>query len=471
MKIAFCSSEMVPFVKTGGLADVSGSLPLALQKLGVEVYLFLPRYKYIDYEVHHIKRIDDHISQGFLGKNIKVYLVENKEFFLRDGLYGDALGDYRDNLGRFHFFCIHILEALKRLNIVVDILHCHDWQTALIPVYLKERYCVDPFFKNMKSVLTIHNLAFQGVFPQDQAHSLGLNPRLFSLGGPFEFFNQINLLKAGILYSDKVSTVSPRYAQEIKTKALGCGLDDVIKNLNSDVHGILNGIDYEVWNPQKDPIIFQKYGKDNFKEKKIINKNHLQKKMGFDIADCPLFGMVSRLSHQKGIDLILDVWEAIAEKECQLIIQGVGDSRYEDRLKKMAKTHSGKIVFLQNFDEKMAHQIYAGADLFLMPSRFEPCGLSQMISMRYGTIPIVFRTGGLMDTSIAFKGPAVGDSNGFGFNDYTQEAFSEVIEQAIKTFHNKKTFQGLVENAFKADFRWDRSALEYKKMYECVLSA
>ncbi|HPN87742.1 MAG TPA: glycosyltransferase, partial [Candidatus Omnitrophota bacterium] len=226
-----------------------------------------------------------------------------------------------------------------------------------------------------------------------------------------------------------------------------------------------------VWNPQKDPIIFQKYGKDNFKEKKIINKNHLQKKMGFDIADCPLFGMVSRLSHQKGIDLILDVWEAIAEKECQLIIQGVGDSRYEDRLKKMAKTHSGKIVFLQNFDEKMAHQIYAGADLFLMPSRFEPCGLSQMISMRYGTIPIVFRTGGLMDTSIAFKGPAVGDSNGFGFNDYTQEAFSEVIEQAIKTFHNKKTFQGLVENAFKADFRWDRSALEYKKMYECVLSA
>ncbi|MBF0523063.1 MAG: glycogen synthase [Candidatus Omnitrophica bacterium] len=469
MRIAFCSSEMVPFVKTGGLGDVSGSLPLALDRLGIEIVIFLPRYKQIDYEVHQLVKVDEHVSMAILNKKIKVYLIEQDEYFSRDGLYGDIHGDYKDNLERFQFFSLGVLETIKKLNVHVDIIHCHDWQTALIPVYLKEKYAEDAFFKNTKTILTVHNLSFQGIFPRDKREHLGLREELFSLGAAFEFYGMINLLKAGMIYSDKVSTVSKQYAKEIETEEYGCGLDGVVRSLKGGVEGIINGVDYKDWHPETDGLITKKYAQADFEEGKLLNKRYLQESLGLEPSDAPLFGVVTRLSHQKGIDLILTATQALVDEDFQLVIQGIGNKEYDQRLKKYAQDRSRKVAFLPNFDEKMAHRIYAGADFFLMPSSFEPCGLSQMISLRYGTVPIVFRTGGLIETVIPFDLDVI-HGDGFAFTEYTPEAFAKVIKKAIGVFHNKSTFKGLIANAFKADFRWDKSALQYQRMYRCLLS-
>jgi len=469
MKVVFCSSEVVPFAKTGGLADVCGALPLALEDIGTEVVLFLPHYSSIAEDRYSIRKINDEVSQVIIGKNIKVYLVEHKDFFDREGLYGNEDGDYEDNLERFQFFSSKVLELLKEFDFKADIIHCHDWQTALIPVYLKERYQADDFYAGTKCVLTIHNLAYQGVFPAENYTKLNLKEELFA-SDIFEFFEKVNVLKAGIVYSDEITTVSPQYAHEIQTREFGCGLEGVLHSRDEKIAGILNGLDYEVWNPKIDSFIEKNYTAKNYKESKLENKRALQKSFNLPVRDeVPLFGFVGRLSHQKGIDVVLEVLEEIGDLDIQMIIQGVGDGEYQDALKNFSSQYPEKITVCLEFCEKTAHQIYAGSDLFLMPSLFEPCGLSQMISLSYGTVPIVFGTGGLVDTIEPFNA-STSKGNGFVFTEYTKNGFIQIIQKAVNSFKNKKQFSQLIKNAFESKFSWEKSAMAYKNLYQCLLS-
>ncbi len=470
MKVAFCSSEVVPFAKTGGLADVCGALPLALENIGLEVILFLPRYSSITEEEYSIKKINEGVSQVIIGKNIKVYLVEHNDFFNREGLYGNEDGNYEDNLERFQFFCCKFLELLKNFDFKADIIHCHDWQTALIPVYLKEQYQTDDFYKETQCILTIHNLAYQGVFPAENYEKLNLKKELFT-SDIFEFFKKVNVLKAGIVYSDEITTVSPQYAHEIQTREFGCGLEGVLHARDEKILGILNGLDYDVWNPETDSFIEKNYGAKNYRDNKSVNKRALQKFFNLPVCgEVPLFGFVGRLSHQKGIDVILEVLEEIGNLDIQVIIQGVGDGEYQDALNGLALRYPEKIGICLEFCEKTAHQIYAGSDLFLMPSLFEPCGLSQMISLCYGTIPIVFKTGGLADTIESFS-VSTGKGNGFVFKKYTKNDFIRIIREAGDSFNNKEQFASLIQNAFESKFLWEKSAKAYKELYQCLLSA
>jgi len=463
MKVVFCSSEVFPFAKTGGLGDVCGSLPIALEKIGMEVAIVLPAYRCVAQADRSIEPLTDTVSRTRLGDNIQVYLIEHAGYFDRDELYGDDTGDYPDNIDRFGFYCDQTLDLLKHIDFQPDIIHCHDWQTALIPVLLKEKYGDDEFYADTKSVLTIHNLAFQGVFPKDQYEKIGVEGNYAAQS--FDYFNQINLLKAGIIYSDKVTTVSPQYAKEIQTKEFGCGLDSVLRERYDGIIGILNGLDYGIWNPQSDDYIAEKYSADNFADAKLTNKMQLQKELSLDARDdVPLFGFVGRLSHQKGVDLIIEAMEEMIKMDVQVVCLGLGSAEYQGQLGELARLYSDNVAVCFDFNEPLGHQIYAGSDLFLMPSRFEPCGLSQMISLCYGTIPIVHKTGGLADTVKPF-GALNKDGNGFVFNDYSNAAFLKVIQKSVKAFQNEKEFHHLRNNAFRCNFTWGRSARMYQEIY------
>lgn len=468
MKIAFCSSEVYPFAKTGGLADVSGALPIALEKLGAEVSIFLPHFKTVGNN-GHVTRINNRISVARLGKKINVYFIENEEYFGREGLYGDSAGDYSDNLERFQFFCLESLKLMKELSLPVDVIHCHDWQTALIPVYLKEKFQQDPFYRKIKSVLTIHNLAFQGAFPKIKFPHLGLEEKLFSPNG-FEFYGKINLLKAGIIFADQVTTVSQRYAKEIQTKEFGCGLEGVLSNRKNETVGILNGLDYDVWNPYEDVHVRMKFSKDDFFQAKAENKKYLQDSLDLPIdPNIPLYGFVGRLSHQKGIDLILESADDLAKMNVQVVIQGIGDEKYHSLLSELEIRYPKTFAMCLKFNEDLAHQIYAGSDFFLMPSTYEPCGLSQMISLRYGTVPIVFKTGGLADT-VMFYNVQNKSGNGFVFDQYNKRKFLTAVEESIGIFKSQKDFDILRNNAIHSDFTWDQSAKKYWDLFKCLLS-
>ncbi len=467
MKIAFCSSEVFPFAKTGGLADVCGSLPLAREEIGMEVVIILPGYRSVGQAGYAVEQVTDKVSRAMLGHNIHVYFIENQSYFDREGLYGDNSGDYPDNMERFSYYCSETLSLLKQLDFKPDILHCHDWQAALIPVYLKEKYKGDEFYAQTKTVLTIHNLAFQGIFPKEKYAKLDLSEKIFSSQG-FEFYDQVSLLKAGIIYSDKVTTVSSQYAKEIQTTELGCGLEGVLKERYDGAIGILNGLDHDIWNPETDDFIAEKYTKDNFSDAKLTNKMQLQKELGLEVRDdVPLFGFVGRLSHQKGIDLILEVIEDLVKMDVQLVILGLGEGKYQDQIKKLASIYSENIAVCFDFNESLGHKIYAGSDLFLMPSRFEPCGLTQMISLYYGTIPIAFKTGGLADTIKPF-GSLHSGGNGFIFTKYTREDFLNAIKRAVKVFEQEDKFNHLRTNAFRPDFSWKNSARKYQEIYRNV---
>lgn len=469
MKIALCAAEVVPFVKTGGLADVAGTLPLALEKLGEEVIIFLPRYKNIDTKQAALKKINDAVSTTTLGNNITVYLIENDPFYRRDGLYGDAQGDYSDNLERFQFFCWKIPEVLKQLKISVDIVHCHDWQTGLIPAYLKFAHHGKPLFQKTKSVMTIHNLAYQGVFPKVGFTKLRLDKKLFSTDG-FEFYNQVNFLKGGIVFSDAVTTVSPQYAREIKTSQFGCGLEGVLRHHKGEVAGILNGLDYETWNPESDPLIAEPFSAENI-QKKYANKRRLQEQSHLPAKNnVPVFGYVGRLVNQKGFDLLAEAIDELMKLDLQLVILGVGEEKYQQLLKKLAAHYPDKIACHLEFSERMAHLVYAGSDLFLMPSWYEPCGLSQMISLRYGTIPIVHKTGGLADTVMPFDS-SKGQGNGFVFEDYSLKDLLTAVKTALKIYHKKDIFQALMVKGMNLRFSWDHSAREYQKVFKRCLAS
>ncbi len=464
MKIAFASSEVVPFAKTGGMADVCGTLPFSLARLGVEVVIIMPLYKTIDRKHNRIKETDRGLFETVVGCGIKVYFVDQEKYFGREGIYGTQKGDFPDNLERFQFFCWKTLEILKSVDFKADIIHCHDWQTALIAAYLKFNLKNDAFYKNMKSIFTIHNMAYQGVFPKKEFPKLKLDQKLFGVDG-FEFYDQVNLLKGGILFSDCVSTVSPQYAKEIQTAQQGCGLDGVLRSRKTKISGILNGLDYDSWNPKTDPLIAHPFSAGDLAGK-TLNKKRLQEMFNLPAKnDVPVLGFVGRLSHQKGLDLIAEGMEDLLALDAQFVFLGVGDEKSHRMLEKFSHSNSNKMAIALRHDEETAHQVYAGSDLFLMPSVYEPCGLSQMISLRYGTIPVVFKTGGLADTIKPFD---TKDGNGFVFEVYKKEPFVKTVKKACEVYKDKKIFTALMARAFACDFSWDHSAKEYVKLYESV---
>ncbi|MDD2680423.1 MAG: glycogen synthase GlgA [Candidatus Omnitrophica bacterium] len=456
MKIVMCASEVVPFAKTGGLADVAGALPLALEKEGQEVIIIMPRYKAVDSAKFNLKKLNSGILAGVAGKNIRVYFIENEEYFNRDGLYGDKNGDHKDNLDRFSYYCRKALELLKEINFKADIIHCHDWQSSLVPVFLKTIFNSDPFYKNMRTVLTIHNIGYQGLFLKEEFSKLSLDWNLFNIEG-LEFYGKINILKGGMLFADVINTVSPTYAKEIQTKAFGFGLEGVLNKRRDSVFGILNGLDYDIWNPETDKFIARNFsaadpsGKAKDKEDlEALCKLPLKK-------DVPLIGIVSRLAEQKGFDILAEGIDEICKMGIQMVILGTGDLKYHEVMQEMVAKYPKVISLNLRFDDPLAHKIYAGSDIFLMPSRYEPCGLGQLISLRYGTIPLVFKTGGLADT--------VNSENGFIFSNYSKLALIKTIRRALAAFKDKKEWEALVKNAMRCNFSWDASAKKYLELY------
>ncbi|HNX80909.1 MAG TPA: glycogen synthase GlgA [Candidatus Omnitrophota bacterium] len=457
MKIVMCASEVVPFAKTGGLADVAGALPLALEELGHDVIIVMPRYKTIQNSKVPIKRLSDDISYSITGKNIKVYFIENEVYFGRDTLYGDKNGDYPDNLDRFAYFCCRSLELLKEIKFKPQVIHCHDWQSALIPVFLKKKFFTDPFYKDIKSLFTIHNIGYQGLFLKDEFPKLGLDWSLFSVDG-LEFYDKVNILKGGLVFSDIINTVSPTYSKEIQTKAFGFGLEGVLEKRKSALFGILNGIDYSIWCPETDSHIAKNYSVTSMKDK-AVNKADLQKYCKLPvIKNVPLLGIVSRLAEQKGFDILAEAVDKICRMKLQLVILGAGDAKYQDLLTEMTQKYPRVISLNIKFDDVLAHKIYAGSDIFLMPSKYEPCGLGQLISLRYGAIPLVFKTGGLADT--------VNTKNGFIFDEYSSDTLVKTITKALQMYGETKKWGPLVTRAMQCDYSWEESAKAYVKLYE-----
>lgn len=457
MKIAIAASEVVPFAKTGGLADVTGALPLALEKLKQEVVVLMPYYKSPGQEKFAIQRQSERLYSAKIGKAVRVYLIQNDRYFKRPGLYGDAKGDYPDNIERFSFFCRQCLQALKEIKFKPDIFHVHDWQASLIPIYLKAIYNNDAFYRGCRTLLTIHNLAYQGLFARDEFGKLGLDWSYFN-PEQLEFYGKVNILKGGIVFSDWVNTVSTTYAAEIQTKEFGCGLEGVLSQKRDRLLGILNGLDYCQWSPALDKLIVKNYDAQNIAGK-YKNKEALQKDCSLVInKDIPLLGMVSRLAEQKGLDILAEALDKICALNLQVVILGTGDALYHKLLQQKSKKFPKALRIYLKFDNTLAHRIYAGSDVFLMPSRFEPCGLGQMISFKYATIPLVYKTGGLADT--------VDAANGFVFDNYSSAALIETVKQALALYQNKKKWQEKMSKAMKANFSWQESAKKYAQLYQ-----
>lgn len=471
MRVAFCSSEVVPFSKTGGLADVAGALPQALGKEGVEVKVFTPLYRGIKPE-----KTNEEFARSSLGKNIEAVFIKNDSFFDRDNLYGTPEGDYPDNLDRFDFYCKKTLELCKKMNFRPDIIHCNDWQAGLIPVYLKHSFSGDSFYQRTKTVFTVHNLAYQGLFDASLYGKLGLPGHLFSIDG-LEFYEKISLLKGALLFSDIITTVSPTYAKEIQTQEFGCGLEGVLKKRSDSLFGILNGLDYTIWNPKTDKLIYKKYDSSNIARLKSVNKTYLQKEYGLkEDKDVFVLGLVGRLAEQKGIDILSRIIpRIIKELKTQIIILGTGNKKYHEILEKMFKKynrdkkHKKMFSLYLTFNNTMAHRIYAGVDCFLMPSRYEPCGLGQMISLKYGTLPIVQSTGGLADTISDYTEDRK-NGNGFVFNKPTSSGLFGAIRRAHDVFVNKREWVSLVKKSTGYSFSWKKSAKAYCELYKRCLS-
>ncbi|MDD5136295.1 MAG: glycogen/starch synthase [Candidatus Omnitrophica bacterium] len=456
LKVLLAASEVAPFAKTGGLGDVAGSLPIALEELGVDVRVVMPKYGCVKVKG----------DKAVIGKDVKVYFIENEDYYARKELYGDKFGDYHDNLERFAFFSKGVLERCKKEGFQPDIIHCNDWQTALIPVYLNTLYKYDQFFSKTKVLFTIHNLAYQGLFSRDEYPKIGLDWVLFNIEC-FEFYGKVNLMKAGLMYADAVTTVSPTHAKEILTREFGCGLEGVLKNKEHVLSGILNGIDYKVWNPETDTKIPREYSVSTLDDK-YVNKEMLQKELGLKIdREIPMIGMISRLADQKGLDLLAKIVEELLSLKVQFVLLGTGDNKYHILFEKMANMHSKNTSVNLRFDATLAQKIYAASDLFLIPSRYEPCGLAQMISFRYGTIPVVRETGGLKDSVKEFN-PKAGEGNGFTFSEYRADHLFAAIKRALAFYKNKTVWPGLVKSVMALDFSWKRSAAEYLKLYQRI---
>lgn len=476
MKIGFVVPEAVPYIKTGGLGDVAGTLPVYLKKLGIETSLIIPLYKKIKEKNIDLELVEESsvkiggeeynfsIYKDKENSEIGVYFVENDEFFLRDSLYNTKYGDYPDNYIRFAFFSKVSLDFLVKRE-GVDIIHVHDWQTSLLPVY-KEIFYPN---SNVKTVLTIHNIGYQGIFSKDVLSKVSLPDSLFNIDG-LEFYGSINYLKGGILFSDYITTVSPSYAKEIQTKEFGFGLEGVLRKRRKDLFGILNGIDYSYWNPETDKFIKVNYGKESL-EKKNENKKLLFNELGINFdPSLPLFSVVSRLVSQKGIDILIGGVDEIMKLPPNFILLGTGDKEFEEDLKSLGKKYHDKFVPLIKFDEGLAHRIYASGDFFLMPSKFEPCGLGQMIALRYGTVPIVRRTGGLKDTIQNYH-EKTGCGNGISFDNYDVFDLIEAIKRGVKMFSNSEIYRRVQRIGMNCDYSWNSSSKEYLNLYRRLKEA
>jgi len=475
MHIAFAASECVPFSKTGGLADVIGALPPALANLGHRVTVFLPRYKQT--ELNNPQMVipsitipfDDRyrfcsVVDGGKRAGVQFYFIDYPPFFQREGLYGTALGDYHDNAERFALFSRAVLEAVKILG-APDVLHCHDWQTALIPILLKTLYSEDPAFARAPCVFTIHNLGYQGLFQPEILPLLMLPWDLFTMS-KMEFYGKVNFLKGAIEMADFITTVSRRYAQEIQTAEFGFGLEGVLRARANTIAGILNAVDYVSWDPRTDPHIVANYSADDLSGKAKCKADLLQEVGLAPDTQLPVVGIVSRFVQQKGFDLIHQVADRIALEELILVVLGSGQKEYEDMFRRLNRQFPQKVAVKIAYDNALAHKIEAGSDLYLMPSHYEPCGLNQIYSLRYGTVPVVRATGGLDDTVEQFDA-ATGKGTGFKFREYSGEALLETLRQAVGLFRNDpKAWQVLMRNGMAQDYSWTNSAREYVKVYE-----
>ncbi len=486
IKVIFAAAEVVPYAKVGGLADVAGALPKAMELLGIEVDIVMPLYGSISRKEHNLEKVPGIESIAvpvgsetatlwrapLPDSGVRVTFVENKRFFGRPGIYSDPQKgtEYADNALRFAFFNRALVEYLRKGHWRPHIVHGNDFHCGLVPAYMRMNFSNEPHLGAMKTVYSVHNLAYQGRFPMEVFSQLDLPQELVAPMAALEFFGQLNYMKAGLVFSDVINTVSERYAREIQESAdYGEGLEGVLRSRSADLYGILNGVDYSQWNPESDQLIAHRYGDGDVSGKRK-NKWPLLKTLGLPRPDrvCPLIGMISRLADQKGFDLILQAAEKILDLDLQLVILGTGQKEYHRRLIALHKRYPRKMGLALAFDNRLAHQIEAGADMFLMPSRYEPCGLNQMYSLRYGTIPIVRATGGLADTiRDVDEDPAGG--NGFVFREYRADEMLLAIQRAVKVFQDQDRWQELVHRGMKEDFSWEQSARKYQRLYEKVL--
>jgi starch synthase len=488
LKILFAATEAVPFAKTGGLGDVCGSLPRELAKLGHEPVIVMPAFRQamtcgrpieptgIDFEIPIGRKnvVGTFLRSTLSGCDVPVYLVEHDGYYDRPELYGEAGKDYKDNCERFVFFARAVLEAVERLDLRTEIVHCHDWMPALVPVYLKTELCGVPPYDSIASILTIHNIAYQGSFWHWDMELTGIDWKYFNWR-QMEFYGNLNFLKSGLAFADVLTTVSPRYAEEIQSPPLGCGLEGILSHRRDDLHGIINGVDYSAWDPAIDPQLNNhNYNADTFVDGKRACKAALQQEVGLPNAtDQPLVAMISRLADQKGFDLVAGVIRQWAETSpIQWVILGTGDPRYHELLEDLAYRYPERIAVRLGFSNELAHRIEAGADIFLMPSRYEPCGLNQLYSLKYGTVPVVHATGGLADTitNVTDETMVSSAANGFSFREYSATALAEALERACQMFHDRPAWERLIRSGMRQDWSWGHSAREYSQLYERSLA-
>lgn len=478
LKILMLSAEVVPFAKTGGLADVAGSLPKAIHALDQDIRVAMPRYGRIDPSKFGLEEIlpafpvpmdksmeEASILEGTLGSGVPVYFVENGKYYDRDGIYM-----YPDDAERFIFFCRAALEALKRLNWQPDIIHCNDWHTALIPNWLKTVYKDDPFFAHTASVYTIHNLAYQGIFGYRVLEIAGIAEHGFMYHPEMADLTEVvDFMARGIFFADAINTVSEKYAQEILTPEFGEKLDPLLRDRRDRLFGILNGIDSDVMNPATDKYLLQPFDVEHL-ERRPANKLILQREANLqEDPNVPLVGIISRLADQKGFDILGDVIDHVLDLGLQFVLLGTGDPHYHEMFSRVAQAYSGRAAVFLTFNAELAQKIYGGSDMFLMPSRFEPCGLGQMIAMRYGSVPIVRATGGLADTVKNFD-PCTGEGNGFSFEAYDRWALFAAIVRALENFKYRDIWHKLQIKGMSADFSWSASAKKYVDLYYRALA-
>lgn len=484
MKIAIAATEIAPYAKTGGLADVMGSLPKALEKLGCEVKLFMPKYSLIDENKYKLSynsaigempiRVDGHVRSVHVqtakinGSNIEIYFIDCPHYFYRRHIY--TMDPDEDE--RFILFCKAVLETLQRIGWAPDVIHCNDWQTGLIPLFIKDNYNWDRMFDGVATLMSIHNIAYQGRFPKQSLFKAELKENLYYPEGPIEFHDSFSFLKTGIVFSEVISTVSETYSHEILRSEYGLGMETVLLPRRNELFGVLNGADYEHWNPSDDTHIPFHYSMKDLSNK-IKNKEYLIKQTHLPFEeDKPLIGIVSRLVAQKGFDLVAETIAELMSLDAQWVILGSGEDKYEELFAALSRTVPQKVWAYIGFNNELAHLIEAGADLFLMPSRYEPCGLNQMYSLKYGTVPIVRKTGGLADTvqdwhEFMAKGEEIGD--GFTFNDATGFALFTTIRRAIETYKDKTAWNKIQLNGMKRDYSWTVSAKKYVALYEMAI--
>ncbi len=488
MKVVFITTEAVPFAKTGGLADVCGALPIQLARRGHQCSVLMPAFRQIygsglpiePTDVSFAVTIGDNVIGGRVlqshlpDSDVPVYFIDQPQYYNRPALYGDANGDFVDNCERFAFFCRGALQAITRLQLQPDIVHCNDWQTGLVPAYVRSEFEQHAWMPSAATVMTVHNLAYQGNFWHWDMLLTGLDWAYFNPAG-MEFYGQLNLLKTGLVFADSLSTVSPQYAKEIQTVEHGCGLEGVLSSRRADLFGIINGVDHSIWNPRTDSHLVANYDEHNWVEGKAANAGELRRRFGLATdVNMPIVGLVGRLAEQKGWDLVIAAMQRLLSEDrpIQWVVLGTGDRHFHDQLAALADHYPDRLGLKLGFSNELAHLIEAGSDIFLMPSRYEPCGLNQLYSLAYGTVPVVNPTGGLVDTvtDTTAETLAAGTANGFYLPEFSVNGLIDAVwRAALVRWDHWDTWQRLVACGMRQDFSWRRSAAHYEHLYSETL--